>query len=165
MLPLAPAVGLVPAAGVEGVEVVGEAAADGGLLHCWRRPRAAVRRGREVRRPTAKTDLSLTDAFLWIKTIGESDGSCKRGTPGPADPEYGTIDPAAGAWWPDMAHWLAKNAAPTLTLNPTCRHDAVGGGAPAGPAPPPGTAGGGGGRPRASRHRVMDRRSWRSTQE
>ncbi|GAA1412637.1 glycoside hydrolase family 6 protein [Catellatospora coxensis] len=69
-------------------------------------------------RPTADTGLPLTDAFLWIKTIGESDGSCKRGTAGPADPEYGTVDPAAGAWWPDMAHWLAENAAPALTVNP-----------------------------------------------
>ncbi|MFC7760475.1 glycoside hydrolase family 6 protein [Catellatospora bangladeshensis] len=34
-------------------------------------------------RPTAATGLPLTDAFLWIKTIGESDGSCKRGTPDP----------------------------------------------------------------------------------
>jgi len=68
-------------------------------------------------RPTANTGVPLLDAFLWIKVPGESDGSCTRGTAGPADPEYGAVDPAAGAWWPAQALSLAQNAAPALRLN------------------------------------------------
>ncbi|MFJ4678586.1 glycoside hydrolase family 6 protein [Kitasatospora sp. NPDC088783] len=68
-------------------------------------------------RPTADTGRPLADAYLYVKTIGESDGTCHRGTPGPADPEYGSEDPAAGAWWPDFAHTLARNANPALTFN------------------------------------------------
>ena len=37
------------------------------------------------------------DANLWIKQPGESDGTCNGG-------------PAAGAWWPERALELAKNA-------------------------------------------------------
>ncbi|MDH6227074.1 MULTISPECIES: glycoside hydrolase family 6 protein [Streptomyces] len=68
-------------------------------------------------RPTSETGVPLLDAFLWIKVPGESDGSCTRGTAGPTDPEYGIVDPAAGAWWPDQAHSLAANATPRLTFN------------------------------------------------
>jgi len=69
--------------------------------------------------PTAATGVPLADAYLYIKTIGESDGSCTRGTAGPGDPEYGgTVDPAAGAWWPAQALTLAQNAVPALTFNP-----------------------------------------------
>ncbi|MFB7946889.1 glycoside hydrolase family 6 protein [Kitasatospora phosalacinea] len=68
-------------------------------------------------RPTANTGLPLLDAFLWIKVPGESDGSCTRGTAGPADPEYGSVDPIAGGWWPEQAHALARDAAPKLTFN------------------------------------------------
>ncbi|WP_443333208.1 glycoside hydrolase family 6 protein [Streptomyces sp. CB01249] len=68
-------------------------------------------------RPTADTGQPLADAYLYVKTIGESDGTCHRGTAGPADPEYGSEDPAAGAWWPDFAHTLARNAKPALTFN------------------------------------------------
>jgi endoglucanase len=69
--------------------------------------------------PTAATSVALADAYLYIKTIGESDGSCTRGTAGPGDPEYGgTVDPAAGAWWPAQALGLAENAVPALTFNP-----------------------------------------------
>ena len=68
-------------------------------------------------RPTADTGTPLLDAYLWIKVPGESDGSCTRGTSGPADPEYGTTDPAAGAWWPAQALSLAQDAAPALRLN------------------------------------------------
>ncbi|NUR29748.1 MAG: glycoside hydrolase family 6 protein [Catenulispora sp.] len=69
-------------------------------------------------RPTAATGVPLADAYLYIKTIGESDGGCTRGTAGPGDPEYGgTVDPAAGAWWPAQAHELARNAAPALMFN------------------------------------------------
>ncbi|MFD7975086.1 glycoside hydrolase family 6 protein [Streptomyces sp. NPDC059071] len=65
-------------------------------------------------RPTADTGLPLVDAYLYVKTIGDSDGSCTRGTPGPVDPVYGVVDPPAGAWWPDFAHALARNAEPAL---------------------------------------------------
>ncbi len=65
-------------------------------------------------RPTADTGVPLLDAFLWIKVPGESDGSCTRGTAGPADPEYGIVDPAAGAWWPAQATSLVANASPAL---------------------------------------------------
>jgi endoglucanase len=65
-------------------------------------------------RPTANTGNSLVDAYLWIKIPGESDGQCTRGTSGPEDPEWGIVDPAAGAWFPEMALELAQNANPPL---------------------------------------------------
>lgn len=69
-------------------------------------------------RPTADTDVPLADAYLYIKTIGQSDGSCARGTAGPGDPVYGgSVDPAAGTWWPAQALTLADNAVPTLRFN------------------------------------------------
>ncbi|WP_308799058.1 glycoside hydrolase family 6 protein [Streptomyces sp. UH6] len=68
-------------------------------------------------RPTSQTGVPLLDAYLWVKVPGESDGSCTRGTAGPEDPEYGVVDPAAGAWWPDQAHDLAARAVPALTFN------------------------------------------------
>ncbi|HSL33440.1 MAG TPA: glycoside hydrolase family 6 protein [Candidatus Limnocylindrales bacterium] len=68
-------------------------------------------------RPTADTGNALIDAYLWIKIPGESDGECTRGL-GPAgstvDPEWGRVDPAAGAWFPEMAIELARNAEPGL---------------------------------------------------
>ena len=68
-------------------------------------------------RPTANTGVSLVDAYLWIKIPGESDGECTRGL-GPGgttvDPEWGRIDPAAGAWFPEMALDLAHFANPPL---------------------------------------------------
>jgi len=46
-----------------------------------------------------------------------SDGECTRGL-GPAgstvDPEWGIVDPAAGAWFPEMALDLVHNANPPL---------------------------------------------------
>ena len=69
-------------------------------------------------RPTANTGVALADAYLYIKTVGQSDGSCTRGTAGPGDPVYGgTVDPAAGAWWPAQAMTLANNAVPSLGFN------------------------------------------------
>ena len=69
-------------------------------------------------RPTASTGVPLVDAYLYVKTIGQSDGTCTRGTTGPGDPVYGgTVDPAAGAWWPAQALTLAENASPALTFN------------------------------------------------
>ena len=67
--------------------------------------------------PTANTGIPLADAYLWIKIPGESDGECTRGL-GPAgstvDPEWGIVDPAAGAWFPAMALDLVHNANPPL---------------------------------------------------
>lgn len=69
-------------------------------------------------RPTADTGVALVDAYLYVKTIGESDGQCNRGIAGGTiDPEYGSVDPAAGVWWPAQALTLAKNASPALTFN------------------------------------------------
>ncbi|MFD6529749.1 glycoside hydrolase family 6 protein [Streptomyces sp. NPDC060184] len=69
-------------------------------------------------RPTADTGVPLVDAYLYVKTVGESDGSCTRNTGGTIDPEYGVVDPAAGVWWPEQAHELARNAEPRLTFSP-----------------------------------------------
>lgn len=67
--------------------------------------------------PSADTGHELIDAYLWIKIPGESDGECTRGL-GPGgttvDPEWGVIDPPAGAWFPQMALDLAHNANPPL---------------------------------------------------
>jgi endoglucanase len=68
-------------------------------------------------RPTADTGIALLDAYLWVKIPGESDGECTRGL-GPGgttvDPEWNRVDPAAGAWFPEMALDLAHNAHPPL---------------------------------------------------
>jgi len=48
--------------------------------------------------PTAQTGSALVDAFLWVKTPGESDGQCNGG-------------PVAGAWWPAYALGLSRRAA------------------------------------------------------
>lgn len=81
-------------------------------------------------RPTADTGNALVDAYLWIKTPGQSDGQCdaaggvrawdysaftQPGWPTNAaaqaqfDPLWGRIDPAAGAWFPEQALQLAQN--------------------------------------------------------
>jgi endoglucanase len=86
-------------------------------------------------RPTTSTGVELVDAFVWIKTAGESDGQCNSAggvrawdyslysQPGwpvtPAaqenfDPLWGRVDPAAGAWFPEQALELARLAAPAL---------------------------------------------------
>ena len=58
---------------------------------------------------------ALLDAYLWVKTPGQSDGQCTRGTGGTTDPEWGNIvDPAAGAWFPQQALQLATLAKPPL---------------------------------------------------
>jgi endoglucanase len=49
-------------------------------------------------RPTTNTGVAGLDAFLWIKTPGESDGACNGA-------------PAAGQWWADYALGLAQRAA------------------------------------------------------
>jgi endoglucanase len=64
-------------------------------------------------RPAAQPGPPLLDAYLWIKTPGESDGECTRGL-GPAgstvDPVWEMVGPLAGAWFPEMALQLAQNA-------------------------------------------------------
>jgi endoglucanase len=75
-------------------------------------------------RPTADTGNPLIDAYLWVKIPGASDGECTRGL-GPGgttvDPEWGLIDPPAGAWFPEMALDLVHNANPPLphTMTPS----------------------------------------------
>jgi endoglucanase len=51
--------------------------------------------------PTTETGIPLVDAFLWIKTPGESDGECRNA-------------PKAGRWWPRYALGLARRANPPL---------------------------------------------------
>jgi endoglucanase len=86
-------------------------------------------------KPTASTGVPLLDAYLWVKTPGQSDGQCdaaggvrawdytaytQPNWPTTAanqalfDPLWGTDDPAAGAWFPQQALQLAKDASPPL---------------------------------------------------
>jgi endoglucanase len=86
-------------------------------------------------RPTADTGVGSLDAYLWVKTPGESDGSCDiaggarawdygiYAEPGwPTDPGgqqhfdplWGMVDPAAGRWFPEQALELARLADPRL---------------------------------------------------
>jgi endoglucanase len=85
--------------------------------------------------PTAKTGVPLLDAYLWVKTPGESDGTCDSAGGARAwnyadytqpawptdaasqavfDPLWGLDDPLAGAWFPQQALDLAKHANPPL---------------------------------------------------
>jgi endoglucanase len=52
-------------------------------------------------RPTTATNTPRLDAYLWIKTPGESDGECRGGPP-------------AGRWFPAQAADLIRNANPPL---------------------------------------------------
>jgi len=86
-------------------------------------------------RPTANTGVPLLDAYLWVKTPGQSDGQCdaaggvrawdysdytQPGWPTTAsaqalfDPLWGLDDPAAGDWFPQQALQLAQLASPAL---------------------------------------------------
>ena len=86
-------------------------------------------------KPTASTGVPLLDAYLWVKTPGQSDGQCdaaggvrawdytaytQPGWPTTAageqlfDPLWGIVDPAAGAWFPQEALQLAQDASPSL---------------------------------------------------
>jgi endoglucanase len=85
-------------------------------------------------RPTTNTGVPLLDAYLWVKTPGQSDGSCDIAGGARAwdyaaynpwnlsgdaqnhfDPLWGTVDPAAGAWFPQQALQLARTANPPLS--------------------------------------------------
>ncbi len=84
-------------------------------------------------RPSSNTGVALLDAYLWIKTPGQSDGQCDAtggarawdfslynpwglGSAAQAafDPLWGQVDPAAGAWFPAQALELARKAVPPL---------------------------------------------------
>jgi endoglucanase len=52
-------------------------------------------------RPTTTTNTPGLDAYLWVKTPGESDGECRQGPP-------------AGQWFATQAAELIKNANPPL---------------------------------------------------
>jgi endoglucanase len=86
-------------------------------------------------RPTADTDIALLDAYLWVKTPGESDGRCDStegsmprawdytqynpwavapAAQGLFDPLWGMVDPTAGLWFSQQATQLARNAVPPL---------------------------------------------------
>ena len=78
----------------------------------WCNPPGRGLGAQPVARPVAGNPL--VDAFLWVKVPGESDGQCTRGTAGPADPEWGVVDPAAGQWFPQQALQLAQLATPPL---------------------------------------------------
>ncbi len=89
------------------------------------------------RRPSTSTGVPLLDAYLWVKTPGQSDGQCdaaggarawdytayrQPGWPTTAaaqalfDPLWGIDDPAAGAWFGQQALQLAQLADPALPL-------------------------------------------------
>ncbi|MFE3217198.1 glycoside hydrolase family 6 protein [Streptomyces antimycoticus] len=68
------------------------------------------------RRPTTRTGDALLDAALWVKTPGESDGRCLRGTDGPLDPVRGTVNPDAGEWFPEQALELVRYAEPSVEV-------------------------------------------------
>jgi endoglucanase len=73
------------------------------------------RRGLGDRPTTRDTGSPLIDAKLWVKVPGESDGSCSRGLPaGSIDPEWGLVDPPAGAWFTQQAAQLIALAQPPL---------------------------------------------------
>ncbi len=85
--------------------------------------------------PTTNTGVPLLDAYLWVKTPGESDGQCNAsgagrlwdygaysqpGWPTDAagqasfDPLWGQVDPAAGAWFPAQVLDLIHHASPAV---------------------------------------------------
>jgi endoglucanase len=84
-------------------------------------------------RPSTDTGLPLLDAYVWVKTPGQSDGSCDIaggarawdyslydpwGITGDAqnhfDPLWGVVDPPASTWFPEQALQLAEDADPPL---------------------------------------------------
>jgi len=81
--------------------------------------------------PTRDTGQALVDAYLWVKTPGESEGQCDSAggarawdynaytlpswPTSPAarslfDPLWGVVDPATDAWFPELALELAQYA-------------------------------------------------------
>eukprot|EP01113_Clastostelium_recurvatum_P012258 TRINITY_DN1634_c0_g1_i1.p1 TRINITY_DN1634_c0_g1~~TRINITY_DN1634_c0_g1_i1.p1 ORF type:complete len:418 (-),score=107.59 TRINITY_DN1634_c0_g1_i1:61-1221(-) len=67
---------------------------------------------------TSSTGLDIIDAFVWVKTPGEADGTSNSTAPR-YDFHCGSTDsfipaPQAGQWFPDYFIMLAKNAIPAL---------------------------------------------------
>ena len=65
-------------------------------------PRMGMHRGAVLRFTQSSAQCAaqghpLADAFLWVKTPGESDGTCNGG-------------PRAGEWWADYALELSRAA-------------------------------------------------------
>jgi len=84
-------------------------------------------------KPTPHTGVALLDAYLWVKTPGQSDGQCDIAGGARAwdytaytpwhwnptlqtqdDPLWGIQDPAAGGWFPQMALALVRQANPPV---------------------------------------------------
>lgn len=76
-----------------GVYVPPATATDQEKAEAWCNPPG---RGLGVK-PTTSTGQKFVDAYLWVKTPGESDGECKGG-------------PSAGAWYQSYADELIRNA-------------------------------------------------------
>jgi cellulose 1,4-beta-cellobiosidase len=112
------------------------------------------------RYPTTKTELAIVDAYLWLKTPGESDGCTQQlpsgGTCRRYDSMCASVDsigsiggepraPEAGAWFDYQIKMLAKNAnlgpipepAPQPTPTPTPTPAPVPTPAPSVPKPTP----------------------------
>ncbi len=87
--------------------------------------------------PSANTGVPLLDAYLWVKTPGQSDGACdaaggvrawdysaytQPGWPKDSasqatfDPLWGVSDPAAGLWFPQQALDLVQRAQSALKV-------------------------------------------------
>jgi endoglucanase len=88
-------------------------ASDQANAQTWCNPPGAGLGARPQAEPQP-TAFPLLDAYLWVKTPGQSDGQCNRGVAGSTtDQEWGGItDPAAGAWFPQQALQLAQDAVP-----------------------------------------------------
>jgi endoglucanase len=122
-------------------------------------------------KPTANTGVPLLDAYLWVKTPGQSDGQCdsaggvrawnysaytQPGWPADAadqalfDPLWGVDDPAAGTWFPQEALQLVQDANPSFAVTERGART----GARAAPGARPAS-----GRPVFARNHVMPRRT------
>jgi len=53
--------------------------------------------------PTLQTGSAGVDAYLWLKSPGESDGTC-------GSSQNGVAPPPAGSWWPQYVLMLANNS-------------------------------------------------------
>ena len=79
------------------------------------RPAAASVRGRRRTPGRRSRWASSSSTRISGSGPGESDGSCNRGIAGSTiDPEWGLVDPPAGAWFPQQALQLAQLASPPL---------------------------------------------------
>jgi endoglucanase len=84
--------------GVSGRRYVVDTSRNGGhhrVSHGWCNPSSA-RLGRSPRIVNTTNRRGTLDAYLWVKSPGESDGSCRAG------------QPPAGQWWPAGARRLLR---------------------------------------------------------